>query len=515
MDPNNNSSDSPADSPNFFFSFFPESRETQEPGAQPQRSPDVSGRINPQFDMNGPYQDSSNNQPQSAGSAPRPSSFRRPRAHTRSTSFEGRSRRATIERVCPLLTVTSFIEGETSTPGTDSEQTPSFLHLDDVCQDMNDLSFESQPYLCSSNEEMNFGPTDLFRSKSNVCPLETPRVTNLPNPMPDRAIPPRSGSVMKVSKMDVDEPAEVPVNPCKLPRLSRSDLDLTHPLVEKVKSGMRGPFSHSSGCLPTPGERLLSETPKDKFQVITINGMRVPVKRGQHSHHRISIHTAAQFVRGEIPLPPGTELIIWDGRFHYEYEGGHIRNARNFHHNGDLRREEVEKFVVNARSQNKRYVVLCYCQFSSARAPKLLDILRAAERDVQLRNRDSALLLSEESSRFTVFLVDKGYNKFYAHYPELCDPNGYVKEDDMPREGGFCRTIYHATIERACASRILMPSPDGALRRSQSTLESRRFLRPTRIDTRRAPTNYDDENDPDSPCGPAIGKVRPFNIGDL
>jgi len=321
--------------------------------------------------------------------------------------------------------------------------------------------------------------------------------------------------VMKNSSMDIEDGSEVLENPCKFPRL-HSELDLSQPSAKAGSSSLkRNPFSFSAGVLPRPGEGLLSEAPRKKFEMATVNGMRIPVKRGQYTHHRISVHTAAQIIRGKISLPAGHELLIWDGRFNYEYEGGHIKNARGFHYCGDTRREQVEALVKQARAENKRYVILCYCQFSSARAPKLLDILRAVERDIQLQNRQDALLMTKEPSRFTVFLVDKGYNKFYAHYPELCEPCGYVKETDRPREGGVCRTVYNATIDRARASRCLMPSPSDALRRSQSTFEARRVLRLPRLENRDNSNAMDDEFDLDSPRGPAIGKVRPFSLSDL
>jgi len=184
----------------------------------------------------------------------------------------------------------------------------------------------------------------------------------------------------------------------------------------------------------------------------------------------ISVHTANQILTGKIPLPAGYKLLVFDARFAYEYDGGHIIGARRFSIPGF--RSELEELIRNARVNDERYIVLCYCQFSSKRAPKLREIFFAAEADIKFRERRNVELLTHEESRFHLFIIEGGYARFFENYPESCQPRGYVQEFDDLDQRKVIRKQYEAYVSGACACDVLKPSP----------------VRPSMSDLRRSPS---------------------------
>lgn len=71
-------------------------------------------------------------------------------------------------------------------------------------------------------------------------------------------------------------------------------------------------------------------------------------------------------------------LAFLDCRYPYEYEGGHIRGAKNFYTKEQILQEFVNsKDGVNkpdssdATVSNKRTILVFHCEFSSERGPNL------------------------------------------------------------------------------------------------------------------------------------------------
>lgn len=63
------------------------------------------------------------------------------------------------------------------------------------------------------------------------------------------------------------------------------------------------------------------------------------------------------------------ELIIYDCRYDYEYEGGHIESAEHL----DFKREadifEQRHFYAGARPQSRNVIIVFHCEFSQKRGP--------------------------------------------------------------------------------------------------------------------------------------------------
>jgi len=287
---------------------------------------------------------------------------------------------------------------------------------------------------------------------------------------------PRSGSVISIPALHDDE--EACPSPFKVPRLDRS-ASFSRPKEKKnpkekehkskhhhhkSKSGLRSRFSSSLSSLPSvPAETPTSARPTpdltpslEEFREEVHLGMKLMIKNCQAEHKRLSRKSVADIISRKIPIPEGHQLLLWDARFPFEYEFGHIRGAVNF--TCPSIRFEMDKVVRGARLSNMKYIVLCYCQYSSKRAPNLLDVLRCSEKDIMLEERaNTATLETNEESRFTAFLVDGGFDGFYKDFAHLCD-GGYLKETDDPIRGPAFRSRYEAEISEARVCRSLCKS---------------------------------------------------------
>ncbi|XP_053892916.1 M-phase inducer phosphatase 3 isoform X2 [Malaclemys terrapin pileata] len=108
-------------------------------------------------------------------------------------------------------------------------------------------------------------------------------------------------------------------------------------------------------------------------------------------------------------------FYIIDCRYPYEYRGGHIKGALNFH-----RQEEVFEFLLKKplfpSTPQKRIVLVFHCEFSSERGPKMCRYLRAEDRAM---NEYPALHYPE------LYVLKGGYKEFFPEYKELCEPQDY------------------------------------------------------------------------------------------
>lgn len=96
---------------------------------------------------------------------------------------------------------------------------------------------------------------------------------------------------------------------------------------------------------------------------------------GRHKDLKsISTHTMAKLVSGEYTDSVATFKII-DCRYPYEYEGGHIRDAKNLYTQDDIINELVNSKTDTANvipdGGVKRNIIVFHCEFSSERGPKL------------------------------------------------------------------------------------------------------------------------------------------------
>ena len=110
-------------------------------------------------------------------------------------------------------------------------------------------------------------------------------------------------------------------------------------------------------------------------------------------------------------------VFVVDARFGYEYDGGHIRGAVNAPTAEDLHRLTL--------SLPDTTLLVFHCEFSECRAPALCRWLRNEDRKANAEN-------FPRLSFPHLYVLKGGYAAFYAEFPDLCEPCGYVK---MKEEG--------------------------------------------------------------------------------
>uniref|UniRef100_A0A1A9WB74 protein-tyrosine-phosphatase n=1 Tax=Glossina brevipalpis TaxID=37001 RepID=A0A1A9WB74_9MUSC len=146
----------------------------------------------------------------------------------------------------------------------------------------------------------------------------------------------------------------------------------------------------------------------------------LPLVEGRHRDLKsISCSTVAHLLRGEYDDKIANYKII-DCRYPYEFDGGHIRGAKNLY----TQEQIIEEFPSQKKSNkesgdaNKRNIIIFHCEFSSERGPKLSRFLRNHDRT---RNTNSYPALDYPE----VYLLHNGYKEFFENYSELCEPHTY------------------------------------------------------------------------------------------
>ncbi|NXM33272.1 MPIP1 phosphatase, partial [Oxyruncus cristatus] len=108
------------------------------------------------------------------------------------------------------------------------------------------------------------------------------------------------------------------------------------------------------------------------------------------------------------------QCVIMDCRYPYEYEGGHIKGAINLH-----MEEEVENYLLKQPiepAENKRVIVVFYCEFSSERGPRMCRFVREQDR---LSNEYPSLHYPE------LYVLKGGYKDFFSKCRSFCEPQSY------------------------------------------------------------------------------------------
>lgn len=136
---------------------------------------------------------------------------------------------------------------------------------------------------------------------------------------------------------------------------------------------------------------------------------------------------------------PFDQIIILDGRYPYEYNGGHIRSAKNIISRAQLRR-------IFRNCSNKNYCLICHCEYSQQRGPALFQMIRSYDREC---NHYPKLSIPE------MYVLDGGYRLFYEKYQSLC-VGGYteMRDDFFVNSGELrrCHSIYKRQMERPRSS---------------------------------------------------------------
>ncbi|XP_015793552.1 M-phase inducer phosphatase-like [Tetranychus urticae] len=149
----------------------------------------------------------------------------------------------------------------------------------------------------------------------------------------------------------------------------------------------------------------------------------LPVCLGKHSDLKtITPETLAALLRGQYKNIIDNHTII-DGRYPYEFKGGHIIGAKNIYNKSMLLSElldnQQENIDANKDGKRNRHILIFHCEFSSERGPSLLRFLRNKDREYNL-SRYPCLFHPE------IYILDGGYKAFYEKFKELCVPQNYL-----------------------------------------------------------------------------------------
>ncbi|KAM0688589.1 m-phase inducer phosphatase [Conglomerata obtusa] len=123
---------------------------------------------------------------------------------------------------------------------------------------------------------------------------------------------------------------------------------------------------------------------------------------------RVSVDTVSKIIKHR----DSSEYVIIDCRFEYEYNGGHLINAKNINSTED---------IDNLFDERNNVILIFHCEYSSIRAPRLARYLRNKDRNV---NKYPNLSFPE------IYVMEGGYKKFFEDYSHLCEPMFYVSMDD-------------------------------------------------------------------------------------
>lgn len=140
-----------------------------------------------------------------------------------------------------------------------------------------------------------------------------------------------------------------------------------------------------------------------------------------------------------------TRYHVFDCRFQYEYDGGHIEGAVNVRNNAHL--DELlltPNSGVNAGplptpsvsgESDQRIVIIFHCEFSLKRAPTFAKDFRSRDRGLNLPPIYPKLHYPE------VYILEGGYKSFFETSPAHCNPCAYVTMND-PKHAKRCDTDY-------------------------------------------------------------------------
>jgi hypothetical protein len=158
----------------------------------------------------------------------------------------------------------------------------------------------------------------------------------------------------------------------------------------------------------TPGSRRVTPSKTLPTEVRTPRSKREPKFGGNVP--RVTVHTVHRVLTAELKC----NHVLVDCRYPYEFEGGHILGARNYPPSDRSRLMDWLFSTENGQARNGPLILIMHCEFSQCRAPTLAsDIIRY----------HSQLGLS---TGLEVYVMKGGFCEFYRHYPQWCDPVGYV-----------------------------------------------------------------------------------------
>ncbi|XP_067884837.1 M-phase inducer phosphatase 2 [Heterodontus francisci] len=143
----------------------------------------------------------------------------------------------------------------------------------------------------------------------------------------------------------------------------------------------------------------------------------LPTVEGRHQELQyITAEMVIQLVNGKFDKFV-ERFLLFDCRYPYEYEGGHIKGALNLHMEDEVENFLLKKPIVPV-DEAKRVIIIFHCEFSSERAPRMCRFLR--EKDREVNGTDYPKLHYPE-----LYILKGGYKEFFPKFKLFCEPQSY------------------------------------------------------------------------------------------
>lgn len=175
----------------------------------------------------------------------------------------------------------------------------------------------------------------------------------------------------------------------------------------------------------------------------------LPTLENEQPFQTVAASTITALLQGHYPQ---IRFVIIDCRYPFEYDAGHIANAINV-----WTEEQLEDLFFGPttegeelRSQGQDTVFIFHCEFSSHRAPKLLQSLR--NRDRQRHVSEYPLLSFPEA-----YLLKGGYAHFFQQHPDVCSPRAYCPM--LAPEHRDALATYQRAMRRGARALRTLPPP--------------------------------------------------------
>lgn len=159
----------------------------------------------------------------------------------------------------------------------------------------------------------------------------------------------------------------------------------------------------------------------------------LPLIPGKHQDLKtVEPQTVQQLIEGVFETSVEQHIIV-DCRYPYEFDGGHIKGAKNIYTKDGIMREFIDN-PTKLKDGTKRLVIVFHCEFSSERGPALTRFLRNKDRDV---NKECYPSLHYPE----VYLMNGGYKAFFELCKEWCEPQDYkpMLHKDHENDMRICR----------------------------------------------------------------------------
>eukprot|EP00123_Amoebidium_parasiticum_P004033 comp15331_c0_seq1/m.12181 comp15331_c0_seq1/g.12181 ORF comp15331_c0_seq1/g.12181 comp15331_c0_seq1/m.12181 type:complete len:487 (-) comp15331_c0_seq1:820-2280(-) len=148
----------------------------------------------------------------------------------------------------------------------------------------------------------------------------------------------------------------------------------------------------------------------------------LPTVPGDGSHSYITPRTLVRLLGGEYK-DKFSAVYVFDARYPYEYQGGHICGAINVYEGSVFDRHIAAIRSTHMRHSALPVCIVLHCEFSQIRGPRMFERLREQDRKENI-HRYPQLSFPE------LYVLKGGYCQFFEEMKEYCQPQCYVKMRD-------------------------------------------------------------------------------------